>query len=86
MLLPYLASIRHQGRFDKQAGAKAKKTAPGKSKSLRRRLLRWNKVADEKRPIPIATQREIKAHFQDEIDRLGALIGRDLGHWLQPRD
>jgi len=31
-------------------------------------------------------QREIKAHFQNEIDRLGALIGRDLGHWLRPRE
>ena len=86
ILLPYLASIRHRGRFDREAGAKAKKTPPGGSKSLRKRLLKWNKVADEKRTIPIAVQREMKAHFQNEVDRLGALIGRDLGHWLQPRD
>jgi hypothetical protein len=85
-LLPYLASVRHHGRFDKQAGARAKTTAPGSGrKSLRKRLLRWNKVPDEKRPVPITVQREIKAHFQEEVDRLGALIGRDLGHWLQPR-
>jgi hypothetical protein len=86
MLLPYLASIRHRGRFDRQAGAKAKPTAPGQSKSLRKRLLKWNKIADEKRPIPMKVQREMKAHFQEEIDRLGALIGRDLSHWLQSRD
>lgn len=86
-LLPYLASVRHHGRFDKQAATKARQTAAGGSrKSLRKRLLKWNKVADEKRPIPIAVQREMKAHFQDEIDRLGSLIGRDLSHWLQPRD
>ena len=85
-LLPYLASVRHHGRFDKQAGARAKKTAPGSGrKSLRKRLLRWNKVADDKHPVPIAVQREIGAHFQDEVDRLGKLIGRDLSHWLQPR-
>ena len=86
MLLPYLASIRHRGRFDRDAGAKAKKTAPGKSKSLRKRLLKWNKAADEKRPIPLAVQRDIKAHLQDEVDRLGELIGRDLSHWLRPRE
>ncbi|NUQ17330.1 MAG: sulfotransferase [Sphingomonas sp.] len=86
MLLPYLASIRHRGRFDREAGAKAKNTAPGGSKSLRKRLLKWNKVPDEKRPIPIGTQRDIKAYFQDEVDRLGTLIGRDLSHWLQPRE
>lgn len=86
LLLPYLASVRHHGRFDRQAGAKAKKSARGGSKSLRKRLLKWNKAAAEQSPIPLAVQREIKAHFQDEIDRLGALIGRDLGHWLQPRE
>jgi hypothetical protein len=84
-LLPYLASVRHRGRFDRDAGTKAKKTARGTSKSLRKRLLRWNKVPDEKRPISLAVQREIKAHFEGEVDRLGALIDRDLGHWLQPR-
>jgi hypothetical protein len=86
-LLPYLASIRHWGRFDKQAGAKAKITAPGSGrKSLRKRLLRWSKVADQKRPVPLPVQLEIKDHFQDEIDRLAALIGRDLRHWLQPHE
>ncbi|MGE5562849.1 MAG: sulfotransferase family protein [Bacillota bacterium] len=88
VLLPYLASVRHHGRFDKQAGAKAKKsTPPGKGKkSLRKRLLHWNRMPDEKRPIPMSVQREIKERFQDEVDRLGTLIGRDLSHWLQPRD
>jgi hypothetical protein len=42
-------------------------------------------MPDEKRPIPLAVQREIKEHFQGEVDRLAALIGRDLSHWLQPR-
>jgi len=85
VLLPYLASIRHHGRFDRQAGEKARKAGTGKSKSLRKRLLRWNRLPDEKRPIPLSVQKEIAAHFRDEVDRLGALIGRDLGHWLQPR-
>jgi Sulfotransferase family len=86
-LLPYLASNRFRGRFDKKVGRKASETAPGSgSRSLRKRLLRWNKVPDAKRPIPISVQREIRAHYQAEVDKLGTLIGRDLGHWLQPRE
>jgi hypothetical protein len=86
VLLPYLASPRFRGRFDREAGRKAAKVAPGKARpSLRKRLLQWNKAADEKRPIPISVQREIKARYQAEVDKLGSLIGRDLSHWLQPR-
>jgi len=80
-LLPYFASARHRARFDKQAVAKIGKKKP----SLRKRILRWNKAEDEKRPIPLAVQREMQAKFQGEVDKLGALIGRDLSHWLQPR-
>lgn len=84
-LLPYFASMRHRSRFDK-AASKEIDTAPAKrSVSLRKRLLHWNRMPDEKRPIPLAVQREIKEHFQGEVDRLAALIGRDLSHWLQPR-
>jgi len=82
VLLPYLASITHHARFDRRA----RNSAPRKSQSLRKRVLQWNNIPDEKTPIPIGVQRDIKTHFQDEIDRLGQLIGRDLGHWLQPKD
>jgi hypothetical protein len=85
VLLPYLATLRFQGRFDRSAGKKAANMAPGGRLSLRKRILRWNKVEDEDRPIPVNVQRAVKAHFQPEIDKLGQLIGRDLGHWLQPR-
>lgn len=85
LLLPYLASVRHHGRFDRRAGEAAKKSAPGTRKSLRKRLLQWNKVPDGKRPISLDVQLQMKAHFQEEVDKLGELIGRDLGNWLQPR-
>lgn len=84
VLLPYLASIGHQRRFNK-ALAKSSGTAnASRSPSLRRRLLNWNEVPDVKRPVPLHVQREIKARFQGEVDKLGELIGRDLGNWLQP--
>jgi len=82
-----LATLRFQGRFNKEAGKKASETKPGTgSKSLRKRLLRWNRAPEDKHPVPLRVQREIQAHFQGEVDKLGELIGRDLSHWLQPRD
>ena len=84
-LLPYLASIHHQRRFDKAlARSNAGPQAPA-SPSLRKRLLNWNKVPDVKQPIPLRVQQEIKAMFQGEVDKLGHLIGRDLSNWLQPK-
>lgn len=84
VLLPYLASIGHQRRFNK-ALAKSSGDAKKKSPSLRKRLLNWNEVPDVKRPVPLSVQEAIKARFQGEVDKLGELIGRDLSHWLQPR-
>ena len=86
VLLPYLASPRHRGRFDKTAGKKVGEPSGPKRLSLRKRILKWNKAEDVKRPIPLAVQRDIKARLQGEVDKLGELIGRDLNHWLQPRD
>ena len=86
VLLPYLASPRFRGRFDKEAGKKVSGSGPPKSRSVRKRLLQWNKVPHEKRPIPIAVQHEIRAQYQEEVDKLGKLIGRDLSRWLQPAE
>ena len=87
VLLPYLTTLRFQRRFNKQAGRKNGKTKLGsRSKSLRKRILRWNRAPDEKHIVPLAVQCEIREHFQGEVDKLGALIGRDLSHWLQPRE
>lgn len=87
IFLPYLATLRFQGRFNKEAGKKASETKPGTgSKSIRKRLLSWNRAPEDKYPVPLRVQREIQAHFQGEVDKLGELIGRDLSHWLQPRE
>ena len=84
-LLPILASARHRGRFDKQAVRKIAGSGK-KALSLRKRILRWNRVEDERQSIPLAVQREMQAEFQPEVDKLGELIGRDLSHWLQPKE
>ena len=86
-LLPYLTTLRFQRRFNKQAGRKGSETKlDSRSKSMRKRILAWNRAPDEKRPIPIAVQRDIQAHFQDEIDRLSKLIDRDLSSWLKAKE
>jgi hypothetical protein len=54
--------------------------------SIRKRILRWNRIPLPKRPIPIALQRDIRERLKPEIDKLGTLIGRDLSHWLEVRE
>ena len=54
--------------------------------SIRKRLIRWNRVPLIKRPMPVALQRDIRARLADEIDHLGKLIGRDLSGWLDVRE
>ena len=52
--------------------------------SLRKRLLRWNRVRRPPEPVPLDVQRQIEDHYQGEIEQLSGLLGRDLSHWLRP--
>ena len=54
--------------------------------SVRKRILRWNRISLPKRPIPVAVQQNIRDQLKPEIDQLSKLIGRDLSHWLEVRD
>jgi hypothetical protein len=51
--------------------------------SLRKRLLRWNRIPPRLQPLSPAVQNEICRHFQEEVARLNSLVGRDLTHWLR---
>ena len=59
--------------------------AIGKILSIRKRLLRWNRVEGTKPEVPLAVQQDIAGRLRGEVDKLGALIGRDLSHWLTVR-
>lgn len=83
---PVLAGAQFRRRFESGSDKTANGNAVGKVLSLRKRLLDWNKVDRPKAPVPLRVQQEIRDHLRDEIDRLGTLIGRDLGHWLQPAE
>ncbi len=86
-LRPFLAGQQYRRRVVKDvASGDGRSDAVEKILSFRKRLLRWNRVPGVKLPVPLALQTEIKARLQDEIDHLGELIGRDLSHWLTPRE
>jgi hypothetical protein len=49
---------------------------------LRARLLQWNAAPPPAIHLPASLRREMAYALGSEIDLLGRLIGRDLGHWL----
>lgn len=46
------------------------------------RLKAWNARPVERAPLSPAFRRELAEYFAPDVKRLGALLGRDLGHWL----
>jgi len=58
------------------------------SPEARRRLLRtvnrWNTVNQPRPPMAPATRARLQTEFRDEIERLSALLDRDLTHWSKP--
>lgn len=86
-LRPILAGHHYRRRVVKDTAADDfGSEAIDKLLSIRKRLLHWNRVAGPKPEVPLAIQKDIKARLQGEVDHLGRLIGRDLGHWLAVRD
>lgn len=50
--------------------------------AMRKALLRWNRAPAPALHVPPALAAEIRDLLSDDVDRLGRVIGRDLGHWL----
>jgi hypothetical protein len=89
-LHPLIAGIEYRRRFMNGGGKDIAdglgSAAADKILYLRKQILRWNDTEKPKEPVPLKVQQEIRARLQGEVERLGSLIGRDLGHWLQPRE
>jgi len=51
--------------------------------SLRKRLLRWNRVPAKAEAMPAWLADEIRAYYAEEVAALGRLIDRDLSAWLR---
>lgn len=43
-----------------------------------------NTRVEERPPMPPVLREEVKDEFRDDVHRLGDLLDRDLGHWVQP--
>jgi hypothetical protein len=83
----YLAGEHYRRRVQKNPDERnGKAVALDAVMSVRKRLLRWNRTEAPKREVPLHVQQEIREALHGEVERLGALIGRDLSHWLQPRE
>jgi hypothetical protein len=81
-LANHLAKDQYLRRSRDEDGHELKRS--GRVLSLRKRLLQWNKVMRPAQPLPPQLQFELRTHFKPEVEYLGRLIGRDLGHWLIP--
>ena len=82
----FLAGQHYRQREKSLEGDSNEGAAIEKVFSVRKRLLRWNRTPSESRPLSIAVQQDLRNHLKSEVEKLGELIGRDLSHWLQPRD
>lgn len=54
--------------------------------ATRKALLKWNRAPAPKVHLRPAFVEEIRETLQDDVAKLGRLIGRDLGHWLGRKD
>jgi hypothetical protein len=54
----------------------------GRVINLGRRVLMATNRRKGRRPMSAVTRRELREYYRDDVARLGALIGRDLGGWL----
>ena len=49
---------------------------------VRKRLLDWNKVPEQRQPLDPRVRREIIERLRDDVILLSRVINRDLSHWL----
>ncbi|QNN65535.1 sulfotransferase [Sphingomonas rhizophila] len=82
----YLAGKKFRQREMALDGKSGDDAVTEKIFSIRKRILRWNKVPLEKQVIPIDVQMQIREQLTGEVATLGRLIERDLSHWLEVRE
>jgi hypothetical protein len=61
-----------------------RRLAPHRARRLKNRVLAYNMRKPE--AMDAATRARLAETFRDDVERLSGLIGRDLSHWLQPRE
>lgn len=78
-----LAGEQFYERF-RDLNAKRNRRVSGGILRLRKRVLQWNRYPQPADALSLRMHDAICRSFGSEIDRLAALLGRDLTHWLQP--
>jgi sulfotransferase family protein len=69
----------HNPRFAETAGPVMRKIL-----DLRTAILDWNEVPAERRTVDTAVIDQMRGMYAQDVALLSKLVGRDLGHWLQP--
>ena len=72
----------HQFRQREKKLGVQESSAVGAVLKVRKRLLRWNKVAAKRETLDPVLREEIIARMQGEVIMLSRIIDRDLSHWL----
>jgi len=55
-------------------------------KKVRKRIKRFNKTREIRPPLPEHTMAMLNEYYRSDVDKLSALLGRDLTYWLRPPD
>ena len=78
-----LARVAHKAKWQDPkngpGGTERKKSLPLR---LHKRLRKWNRVAEEPRPLDEQMRALLREYLTADVEKLAKLIDRDLGHWL----
>ena len=77
--------VRSEGvrRLIAQTPASAKRLVPERlRRTLRKQIQRLNTRHEARAPLDPVLQKQLRAELRPEVERLSALIGRDLSAWL----
>ena len=53
-------------------------------KKVRKRIKRFNKAREKRHPLPEHMRKILNEYYRLDVDKLSALLGRDLTYWLRP--
>jgi len=76
---PPTRMVKYTLNIEQRARRKGKKKS--RLKRLRKWLLNKNTVVRKRPPLDQAMRKQLQETFAADIEKLGRLLGRDLGHW-----
>ena len=76
---PPKVMVNYMGALDWRNKRKAKREKP--LMKLRKKVLHINTVLKPRPPLEPELRRQLQQTFAADVEKLGALIGRDLSHW-----